>query len=190
MYEIQYEEKTIIETEKTEYWAAISQAVFWADNKDEAWMRPSAPFYTLRVSMTGLEQMEGDEIPETPADGDFSEFAPLTNGDLAELGLDAMPEISYNAATGIVSIAGNVLPETLVYKDVHGDTFVRPRQVGALAESGPGIRAARGDERGNRGRRYTSIKEPGWYYVLLTDVEFDIRVNAAGDLGPLQIMRS
>lgn len=31
---------------------------------------------------------------------------------------------------------------------------------------------------------YTSIDEPGWYYVLLTDVEFDIRVNAAAISDP------
>ncbi len=179
VYEIQYEEKTIIETEKTEYWAAISQAVFWADNKDEAGMRPGETFYTLRVSMTGLEQMEGDEIPETPADGDFSPFAPLTNGDLAELGLNAMPEISYNAATGIVSIAGNVLPETLVYKDIYGDTFVRHVKWELRPEAVPGyeLREVTQEEIGEGG--YTSINAPGWYYVLLTDVEFDIRVNAA-----------
>ena len=179
VYEIQYEEKTIIETEKTKYWAAISQAVFWADNKDEAGERPSVPFYTLRVSMTGLEQMKGDEIPETPADGDFSPFAPLTNGDLAELGLNAMPKISYNAATGIVSIADNVLPETLVYKDVHGDTFVRHVKWELRPEAVPGYELREVTKEEIEGGSYTSIKEPGWYYVLLTDVEFDIRVNAA-----------
>lgn len=179
VYEIQYEEKTIIETEKTEYWAAISQAVFWADNKDEAGMRPGETFYTLRVSMTGLEQMKGDEIPETPADGDFSPFAPLTNGDLAELGLDAMPEIVYNAATGIVSIAGNVLPETLVYKDVHGDTFVRHVKWELRPKTVEGYERREVTKEEIEGGSYTSIKEPGWYYVLLTDVEFDIRVNAA-----------
>ena len=186
VYEIQYEEKTIIETEKTEYWEAISQAVFWADNKDEAGKRPGdgETFYTLRVSMTGLEQMEGDEIPETPADGDFSEFALLTEGDLAELGLDAMPEISYNAATGIVSIADNVLPETLVYKDVHGDTFVRHVKWELRPEAVPGyeLREVTQEEIGEGG--YTSINVPGWYYVLLTDVEFDIRVNAAAISDP------
>lgn len=179
VYEIQYEEKTIIETEKTEYWAAISQAVFWADNKDEAGMRPSAPFYTLRVSMTGLEQMKGDEIPETPADGDFSEFAPLTNGDLAELGLNAMPEIVYNTATGIVSIAGNVLPETLVYKDVHGDTFVRHVKWELRPKEVEGYERREVTQEEIEEGGYTSIDAPGWYYVLLTDVEFDIRVNAA-----------
>ena len=179
VYEIQYEEKTIIETEKTKYWAAISQAVFWADNKDEAWMRPSAPFYTLRVSMTGLEQMEGDEIPETPADGDFSPFAPLTNGDLAELGLNAMPEIVYNAATGIVSIAGNVLPETLVYKDIYGDTFVRHVKWELRPEAVPGYERREVTQQEINDDIYTSIDAPGWYYVLLTDVKFDIRVNAA-----------
>ena len=179
VYKIQYEEKTIIETEKTKYWAAISQAVFWADNKDEAGMRPSAPFYTLRVSMTGLEQMEGDEIPETPADGDFSPFAPLTNGDLAELGLDAMPEIVYNAATGIVSIAGNVLPETLVYKDVHGDTFVRHVKWELRPKEVEGYKLREVTQQEINDGIYTSIDAPGWYYVLLTDVEFDIRVNAA-----------
>ncbi len=176
VYEIQYEEKTIIETEKTEYWAAISQAVFWADNKDEAGMRPGETFYTLRVSMTGLEQMgEGEE----PEDGDFSEFAPLTAEDLAELGLDAMPKISYNTATGIVSIAGNVLPETLVYKDVHGDTFVRhvKWELRPKTVEGYELREVTQEEIGEGG--YTSIDAPGWYYVLLTDVEFDIRVNAA-----------
>lgn len=184
VYEIQYEEKTIIETEKTKYWAAISQAVFWADNKDEAEMRPSAPFYTLRVSMTGLEQMEGDEIPDTPADGDFSEFAPPTNGDLAELGLNAMPEIVYNAATGIVSIAGNVLPETLVYKDIYGDTFVRHVKWELRPEAVPGYELREVTQEEIEGGSYTSIKEPGWYYVLLTDVEFDIRVNAAAISDP------
>lgn len=186
VYEIQYEEKTIIETEKTEYWAAISQAVFWADNKDEARKRPQGgeTFYTLRVSMTGLEQMEGDEIPETPADGDFSDFAPLTAEDLAELGLDAMPKISYNAATGIVSIAGNVLPETLVYKDIYGDTFVRHVKWELRPEAVPGykLREVTQEEIGEGG--YTSINAPGWYYVLLTDVEFDIRVNAAAISDP------
>lgn len=179
VYEIQYEEKTIIETEKTEYWAAIFQAVFWADNKDEAWMRPGETFYTLRVSMTGLEQMEGDEIPETPADGDFSDFAPLTNGDLAELGLNAMPKISYNAATGIVSIADNVLPETLVYKDVHGDTFVRHVKWELRPKTVPGYKLREVTKEEIEEGSYTSIDAPGWYYVLLTDVEFDIRVNAA-----------
>lgn len=176
VYEIQYEEKTIIETEKTEYWAAISQAVFWADNKDEAGMRPGETFYTLRVSMTGLEQMgEGEE----PEDGDFSPFAPLTKEDLAELGLDGMPKISYNTATGIVSIADNVLPETLVYKDVHGDTFVRHVKWELRPKTVPGykLREVTQEEIGEGG--YTSINVPGWYYVLLTDVEFDIRVNAA-----------
>ena len=179
VYEIQYEEKTIIETEKTEYWAAISQAVFWADNKDEAGMRPGETFYTLRVSMTGLEQMKGDEIPETPADGDFSPFAPLTAEDLAELGLDAMPEISYNAATGIVSIADNVLPETLVYKDVHGDTFVRHVKWELRPKTVPGYKLREVTKEEIEEGSYTSIDAPGWYYVLLTDVEFDIRVNAA-----------
>ncbi len=179
VYKIQYEEKTIIETEKTEYWAAISQAVFWADNKDEAGMRPGETFYTLRVSMTGLEQMEGGEIPETPADGDFSEFAPLTNGDLAELGLNAMPEIVYNAATGIVSIADNVLPETLVYKDVHGDTFVRHVKWELRPKEVEGYKLREVTQQEINDGIYTSIDAPGWYYVLLTDVEFDIRVNAA-----------
>ena len=179
VYEIQYEEKTIIETEKTKYWAAISQAVFWADNKDEAGMRPSAPFYTLRVSMTGLEQMEGDEIPETPADGDFSDFAPLTKEDLAELGLNAMPEIVYNTATGIVSIAGNVLPETLVYKDIYGDTFVRHVKWELRPKTVPGYELREVTKEEIEEGSYTSIDAPGWYYVLLTDVEFDIRVNAA-----------
>ncbi len=179
VYEIQYEEKTIIETEKTKYWGAISQAVFWADNKDEAGERPSVPFYTLYVSMTGLEQMKGDEIPETPADGDFSPFAPLTNGDLAELGLNAMPKISYNAATGIVSIAGNVLPETLVYKDVHGDTFVRHVKWELRPKTVEGYELREVTQQEINDGIYTSIDAPGWYYVLLTDVEFDIRVNAA-----------
>lgn len=179
VYEIQYEEKTIIETEKTEYWGAISQAVFWADNKDEAGKRPGETFYTLRVSMTGLEQMEGDEIPETPADGDFSPFAPLTNGDLAELGLNAMPEIVYNAATGIVSIAGNVLPETLVYKDIYGDTFVRHVKWELRPEAVPGYERREVTQQEINDDIYTSIDAPGWYYVLLTDVKFDIRVNAA-----------
>lgn len=179
VYKIQYEEKTIIETEKTEYWAAISQAVFWADNKDEAWMRPSAPFYTLRVSMTGLEQMEEGEEPGEPEDGDFSEFAPLTDGDFAELGLDAMPKISYNAATGIVSIADNVLPETLVYKDIYGDTFVRHVKWELRSKTVEGYDLREVTQEEIEGGSYTSIKEPGWYYVLLTDVKFDIRVNAA-----------
>ena len=179
VYEIQYEEKTIIETEKTEYWAAISQAVFWADNNDEAGKRPGETFYTLRVSMTGLEQMGEGEEPGEPEDGDFSPFAPLTNGDLAELGLNAMPKISYSAATGIVSIAGNVLPETLVYKDIYGDTFVRHVKWELRPEAVPGyeLREVTQEEIGEGG--YTSIDAPGWYYVLLTDVEFDIRVNAA-----------
>lgn len=176
VYEIQYEEKTIIETEKTKYWAAISQAVFWADNKDEAGMRPGETFYTLRVSMTGLEQMgEGEE----PEDGDFSEFAPLTAEDLAELGLDAMPEISYNAATGIVSIAGNVLPETLVYKDIYGDTFVRHVKWELRPKTVEGYKLREVTQQEINDGIYTSIDAPGWYYVLLTDVEFDIRVNAA-----------
>lgn len=179
VYEIQYEEKTIIETEKTEYWAAISQAVFWADNKDEAGMRPGETFYTLCVSMTGLEQMKGDEIPETPADGDFSPFAPLTNGDLAELGLNAMPEIVYNTATGIVSIAGNVLPETLVYKDIYGDTFVRHVKWELRPKEVEGYKLREVTKEEIEEGSYTSIDAPGWYYVLLTDVEFDIRVNAA-----------
>lgn len=179
VYKIQYEEKTIIETEKTEYWEAISQAVFWADNKDEAEMRPGETFYTLCVSMTGLEQMGEGEEPGEPADGDFSEFAPLTEGDLAELGLDAMPKISYNAATGIVSIAGNVLPETLVYKDVHGDTFVRHVKWELRPEAVPGYERREVTQEEIEEGGYTSINAPGWYYVLLTDVEFDIRVNAA-----------
>lgn len=181
VYEIQYEEDMLIDAEKTEYWAAISQAVFWADNKDEARKRPQdgETFYTLRVSMTGLEQMKGDEIPETPADGDFSPFAPLTNGDLAELGLNAMPKISYNAATGIVSIADNVLPETLVYKDVHGDTFVRHVKWELRPEAVPGYELREVTQEEIEGGSYTSIDAAGWYYVLLTDVEFDIRVNAA-----------
>lgn len=179
VYEIQYEEDMLIDAEKTVYWDEISQAVFWADNKDEARKRPSAPFYTLCVSMTGLEQMEGDEIPETPADSDFSEFAPLTVADLAELGLDAMPEIPYDEATGIVSIAGNVLPETLVYKDVYGDTFVRhvKWELRPQTVEGYELREVTQEEIEEGG--YTSINAPGWYYVLLTDVEFDIRVNAA-----------
>lgn len=179
VYKIQYEEKTIIETEKTEYWAAISQAVFWADNKDEAWMRPSAPFYTLRVSMTGLEQMEEGEEPGEPEDGDFSEFAPLTDGDFAELGLDAMPKISYNAATGIVSIADNVLPETLVYKDIYGDTFVRHVKWELRPKTVEGYELREVTQQEINDDIYTSIDAPGWYYVLLTDVKFDIRVNAA-----------
>lgn len=184
VYEIQYEEKTIIETEKTEYWAAISQAVFWADNKDEAGMRPGETFYTLRVSMTGLEQMEEGEEPGEPADGDFSPFAPLTAEDLAELGLDAMPEISYNAATGIVSIAGNVLPETLVYKDIHGDTFVRHVKWELRPKTVPGYKLREVTKEEIEEGSYTSIDAPGWYYVLLTDVEFDIRVNAAAISDP------
>lgn len=186
VYEIQYEEKTIIETEKTKYWAAISQAVFWADNNDEAGKRPwdGETFYTLRVSMTGLEQMEGDEIPETPADGDFSEFAPLTAEDLAELGLNAMPEIVYNTATGIVSIAGNVLPETLVYKDVHGDTFVRHVKWELRPKEVEGYKLREVTQEEIEEGSYTSIDAPGWYYVLLTDVEFDIRVNAAAISDP------
>lgn len=179
VYEIQYEEDMLIDAEKTVYSEAISQAVFWADNKDEAGMRPGETFYTLRVSMTGLEQMKGDEIPETPADGDFSEFAPLTNGDLAELGLNAMPEIVYNAATGIVSIAGNVLPETLVYKDIYGDTFVRHVKWELRPKEVEGYKLREVTQEEIEEGSYTSIKEPGWYYVLLTDVEFDIRVNAA-----------
>ena len=179
VYEIQYEEDMLIDAEKTVYWDEISQAVFWADNKDEARKRPSAPFYTLRVSMTGLEQMEGDEIPETPADGDFSPFAPLAEGDLAELGLDGMPEIAYNTATGIVSIAGNVLPETLVYKDVYGDTFVRHVKWELRPQTVEGYELREVTEEEIEEGGYTSIDAPGWYYVLLTDVEFDIRVNAA-----------
>ncbi len=179
VYEIQYEEKTIIETEKTKYWAAISQAVFWADNKDEAEMRPGEMFYTLRVSMTGLEQMEEGEEPGEPEDGDFSPFAPLTNGDLAELGLNAMPEIVYNAATGIVSIADNVLPETLVYKDIYGDTFVRHVKWELRPKTVPGYKLREVTKEEIEEGSYTSIDAPGWYYVLLTDVEFDIRVNAA-----------
>ncbi len=178
VYEIQYEEDMLIDAEKTEYWAAISQAVFWADNKDEAWMRPSAPFYTLCVSMTGLELVEGEE-PGEPEDGDFSEFAPLTEADLTELGLGNMPEIVYNAATGIVSIAGNVLPETLVYKDVHGDTFVRHVKWELRPEAVPGYELREVTKEEIEEGSYTSIDAPGWYYVLLTDVEFDIRVNAA-----------
>lgn len=184
VYEIQYEEDMLIDAEKTVYWDEISQAVFWADNKDEARKRPSAPFYTLRVSMTGLEQMEGDEIPETPADGDFSEFAPLAEEDLAELGLDAMPEIPYDEATGIVSIAGNVLPETLVYKDVYGDTFVRHVKWELRPEAVPGYELREVTEEEIEEGGYTSINAPGWYYVLLTDVEFDIRVNAAAISDP------
>lgn len=185
VYEIQYEEDMLIDEEKTVYSDEISQAVFWADNKDEARKRPSAPFYTLRVSMTGLEQMEGDEIPETPADGDFSPFAPLAEGDLAELGLEGMPKISYNTATGIVSIAGNVLPETLVYKDVYGDTFVRHVKWELRPKKdveGYELREVTEEEIEEGG--YTSINAPGWYYVLLTDVEFDIRVNAAAISDP------
>lgn len=184
VYEIQYEEDMLIDAEKTVYWDEISQAVFWADNKDEARKRPSAPFYTLRVSMTGLEQMEGDEIPETPADSDFSEFAPLTVEDLAELGLDAMPEIAYNTANGIVSIAGNVLPETLVYKDVHGDTFVRHVKWELRPQTVEGYELREVTEEEIEEGGYTSIDAPGWYYVLLTDVEFDIRVNAAAISDP------
>lgn len=185
VYEIQYEEDMLIDAEKTVYWDEISQAVFWADNKDEARKRPSAPFYTLRVSMTGLEQMEGDEIPETPADGDFSPFAPLTVEDLKELGLNGMPEIAYSAATGIVSIESGVLPETLVYTDVFGDTFVRHVKWELRPEAVPGyeLREVTQDQIGVEGG-YTSIDEPGWYYVLLTDVEFDIRVNAAAISDP------
>lgn len=184
VYEIQYEEKTIIETEKTEYWAAISQAVFWADNKDEAGMRPGETFYTLRVSMTGLEQMGEGEEPGEPEDGDFSPFAPLTAEDLAELGLDAMPKISYNAATGIVSIAGNVLPETLVYKDIYGDTFVRHVKWELRPKTVPGYKLREVTKEEIEEGSYTSIDAPGWYYVLLTDVEFDIRVNAAAISDP------
>lgn len=184
VYEIQYEEDMLIDAEKTVYSEAISQAVFWADNKDEAGMRPGETFYTLRVSMTGLEQMKGDEIPETPADGDFSEFAPLTNGDLAELGLNAMPEIVYNAATGIVSIAGNVLPETLVYKDIYGDTFVRHVKWELRPKEVEGYKLREVTEEEIEEGGYTSINAPGWYYVLLTDVEFDIRVNAAAISDP------
>ena len=142
-------------------------------------MRPGEMFYTLRVSMTGLEQMEEGEEPGEPEDGDFSPFAPLTNGDLAELGLNAMPEIVYNAATGIVSIADNVLPETLVYKDIYGDTFVRHVKWELRPKTVPGYKLREVTKEEIDQGSYTSIDAPGWYYVLLTDVEFDIRVNAA-----------
>lgn len=80
--------------------------------------------------------------------------------------------------------AGNVLPETLVYKDIYGDTFVRHVKWELWPKAVPGYELREVTKEEIEGGSYTSIKEPGWYYVLLTDVEFDIRVNAAAISDP------
>ena len=177
-----------------EFLNGLEQAIYWADNNDESWTRPNLnkdPWNANRI----LTEFAALEIKI----GENGEFHEVTQADLEEIGLWGEGENQYESlATFFTNLqpyydGGNQeltfvfspqqLPTKVTRTDRWGneETFdidwrLTPRENEELMEHYALFNYYEGME--TQGRIPAGYeKRYGWYYVLRTDVTFNIQVN-------------
>lgn len=148
------------------YREALTQTIFWADNNNEADARPAISAYTpkLHFSMDGGKKVE------------------LTEKTIEQLGMDAVPVPTVTlrgVGTYYYSIGANTLPSQITYTDFYGDTTQHSITWSLEAPDVEQYSFVDVDDL----ESYPSASNGlGWYYVLETDVSFQVKLRW-GDLG-------
>lgn len=156
------EEQVIV----TEHHKGFSQRVYWIDNNNEASNRPQENVYA------GLFQLK------FRLDG--GEWAVLTEENMAQAGLEAMPGILVDT-TGVgsytLTVNGNTLPVSYTHVDAWGGETTHTVE---WQFSQPAVEGYAGvDVNEGNADKYPSVnpENTGWYYVLLTDFAVDVELR-------------
>ena len=144
--------------------------IFWVDNNDEMSIRPGTAEMVpvLRFSLEG--------------NGSFTE---LTADNMATLGLTQMPEVSITEnGIGRWNVQIPQLPSKVTYYDAYGDATVYDDiqwEVVPAAANGYQLTEVTREDIGSGESIYTGLTEPGWYYVLMEDIVFDLAFRKGGN---------
>ena len=144
--------------------------IFWVDNNDEMSIRPGTAEMVpvLRFSLEG--------------NGNFTE---LTADNMATLGLTQMPEVSITEnGIGRWNVQIPQLPSKVTYYDAYGDATVYDDiqwEVVPAAANGYQLTEVTREDIGSGESIYTGLTEPGWYYVLMEDIVFDLAFRKGGN---------
>ena len=144
--------------------------IFWVDNNDEMSIRPGTAEMVpvLRFSLEG--------------NGSFTE---LTADNMATLGLTQMPEVSITEnGIGRWNVQIPQLPSKVTYYDAYGDVTVYDDiqwEVVPAATNGYQLTEVTREDIGSGESIYTGLTEPGWYYVLMEDIVFDLAFRKGGN---------
>lgn len=144
--------------------------IFWVDNNDEMSIRPvnAEMVPVLRFSLEG--------------NGSFTE---LTADNMATLGLTQMPEVSITEnGIGRWNVQIPQLPSKVTYYDAYGDATVYDDiqwEVVPAAANGYQLTEVTREDIGSGESIYTGLTEPGWYYVLMEDIVFDLAFRKGGN---------
>ena len=147
-----------------------SSDIFWVDNNDEMIIRPGTAEMVpvLRFSLEG--------------NGSFAE---LTADNMATLGLTQMPEVSITEnGIGRWNVQIPQLPSKVTYYDAYGDVTVYDDiqwEVVPAAANGYQLTEVTREDIGSGESIYTGLTEPGWYYVLMEDIVFDLAFRKGGN---------
>ncbi|HIU95378.1 MAG TPA: Cna B-type domain-containing protein [Candidatus Copromorpha excrementipullorum] len=147
-----------------------SSDIFWVDNNDEMSIRPGTAEMVpvLRFSLEG--------------NGSFAE---LTADNMATLGLTQMPEVSITEnGIGRWNVQIPQLPSKVTYYDAYGDVTVYDDiqwEVVPAAANGYQLTEVTREDIGSGESIYTGLTEPGWYYVLMEDIVFDLAFRKGGN---------
>ena len=147
-----------------------SSDIFWVDNNDEMSIRPGTAEMVpvLRFSLEG--------------NGSFTE---LTADNMATLGLTQMPEVSITEnGIGRWNVQIPQLPSKVTYYDAYGDATVYDDiqwEVVPAAANGYQLTEVTREDIGSGESIYTGLTEPGWYYVLMEDIVFDLAFRKGGN---------
>lgn len=142
------------------YREALTQTIFWVDNNDEDSARPNPSEFAPKLYFS--------------IDGGAKIL--LTDQTKNQIGMDAVPVPTVaerGVGTYYYSIGGNTLPSKMICTDSYGD--ITQHEITWSIESPEVEKYAFVNV--DRVEDYPSISRLGWYYVLQTDVSFDVKLR-------------
>lgn len=141
------------------YREAFTHSIYWIDNYNEKDIRPDQNGYPrpkLTFSIDGAKPQE------------------LTEGNMGQIGLLALPQINLDTTAGVgvyrVSIGENKLPAQVTYIDAYGDATSHTVEWSVTPQDVQGYTLVDVADLSD----YPSVSHIGWYYVLQTDVDLDM----------------
>lgn len=152
-----------------EYNKAINKTIYWADNNNEAGLRPEASAYKDKYRPVMKFSFDGGKTKYT-----------LTEENRAYLGMAMVPVGSVSHETGTrqyhYTLTGDVLPSKITYTDEYGDEatynvtwYLEPAEVDGYIFA---------DVNDDNKEDFPSAKgQTGWYYMLEDSFEFDIVIR-------------
>ena len=149
-----------------DYAAPIQKTIYWADNNNEAFIRPAAAGFGSSVKLAfTLTELDADG---NPIEGTTTSSVELSEDTMGQVGLTAMPEVGMTDNGGQYGLRIDGLPSEVVYDDGIDQIHYQVNwEITPSEQNGYELTQVDGEDGEN---------PEGWYYVLLTSFSYSINI--------------